>query len=56
MIDNYPDIINISDLMTILRISKPTAYNLIKSGKLKSKKIGNSYRIKKEHLKQYLDY
>ena len=40
MFSKYPDVVSIKELTIMLNISKNTAYELLKSGKLKSIKIG----------------
>ncbi len=50
MFEAYSDIINIKDLCLMLRISKNTAYALVKSGELPAKRIGRTYRIRKEDV------
>ena len=34
MLENYPDVLNIKEVCEILRISKKTAYHLIKEGEI----------------------
>ncbi len=45
---------NLSQVCEILKISEKTGYKLLKDGKIKSLKIGRSYRITKIHLFEYL--
>lgn len=51
---NYPDVLTINDLIDILKISKNTAYQMIKNKVIKSHKIGRIYRIPKSCLYDYL--
>jgi len=52
-IDSYPDLMTITEVANYLRCSYKTAYKLVKSGKIKSKKIGQQYRIHKDVLIAY---
>ena len=55
MFSNYPDVVSIKDLMTMLNIGKNTAYGLLQSGALKSIKVGKQYRIPKRFIIEYLN-
>ena len=50
MFENYNDIITISDLMTMLNISKSTAYSLLQNNKIQHIKIGRKYVIPKQSV------
>lgn len=50
---NYPDILNIKQVSTILGVSKKTVYNLIKKGAFSCIKVGREYRIPKVNVVQY---
>ena len=54
MLKNYKDILSVEDLCEILSIGKNTAYRLLKSGEIKSVRIGKVYKIPKEYLINYL--
>ena len=45
----------IEDIMIILGISKPTAYNLLKKDYFRYVKIGRGYRISRKSLDEWLD-
>lgn len=49
-----PLVLRVEDLTQILSIGRNTAYELVRSGKIKSIRIGKSYRITKEALTEYL--
>lgn len=51
----YPDIINVEQLSTMLGVSTKTAYKLLKEEKIKSIHIGWTYRIAKAHVLKYLE-
>ncbi len=51
---DYPDIISTSQLCEMLQISETTALKLIKSGKIKSKRIGRAHKVIKSSVLEYL--
>lgn len=50
----YPEILTVDEMSKALGISTKTGYKLIKEGKIKSMKVGRSYRIAKVNLLSYL--
>ena len=54
MFTNYPDVVSINELMTMLNIGKKTTYFLLQSGGIKSIKVGRQYRIPKRFIIEYL--
>ncbi len=46
---------SIEDIMAILEISRPTAYNLLAKKLFRSVKVGGKYRISKVSFNQWLD-
>lgn len=54
MFTNYPDVVSINELMTMLNIGKKTAYSLLQSEEIKSIKVGRQYRIPKRFIIEYL--
>ena len=50
----YDEILTIEDLMDFLAIGRSTAYGLLRTGKIKSFKIGHIYKIPKENMLQYV--
>lgn len=50
----YPDVVSVDELMIMLGIKKCTAYNLLKTGAIKGKKMGKQYRIPKQSIIDYL--
>lgn len=54
MIDNYPDVLTPDEVKAILSIGRNAIYGLLKSGELKSLRIGKLYRIPKKYLMDYL--
>lgn len=54
MFPDYPDIVNIAQLQTMLGISRHLAYDLINGGYIKGLKIGNAFRIPKANVIEYV--
>ena len=52
--ENLPLVLRVEDLANVLCISRNTAYDLIRSGKIQSIRIGRNYRIPREALAEYL--
>ena len=51
---DYPDALTVDEVVSILRVSRKTVYELIKKGRIKAVKIGRSHRIAKENLIELL--
>jgi len=54
-IDNLPTILRVEDLMPILSVGRNTAYNLVRSGQIRSFRIGRCYRITKDAVNEYVE-
>lgn len=54
MLSEYKDVIATKDLCDILSISKKTAYQLLQSGEIPSRRIGRVYKIRKTAVINYL--
>lgn len=52
--DDLPLTLRVEDLMPILGIGRNTAYELVRSGKIRSIRIGRQLRIPKDALVAYL--
>ena len=52
--DELPLTLRVEDLMPILDIGRNTAYELVRSGKIRSIRIGSQLRIPKDALQDYL--
>ena len=48
------DVLTIYEMMDMLAIGKNTAYKLLHEGKIKSFRIGNSYKILRESVKDFI--
>ncbi len=54
MFRKYRDILTVKELCEVLCIGKNTAYKLLKSGEIKSVRIGKVYKIPKIYVIEYL--
>jgi excisionase family DNA binding protein len=54
MFPNYPDIVTVAELQQMLGISRHLAYDLISDGYITGVKIGNSYKIPKISVINYV--
>ena len=52
--DDLPLTLRVEDLMPILGIGRNTAYELVRSGQVRSVKIGRQIRVPKEAVIDYL--
>ena len=54
-LNDLPMILRVEDLMPLLGIGRNTAYELIRSGQIRSVRIGRQIRIPREALLEFLD-
>lgn len=54
-LDDVPLVISVPELAQILRISRNTAYEIVRSGQIQSVRTGIQIRIPKNALKKYLN-
>ena len=54
MFEHFPDILSVQDIISALDIGRNKAYELLKTGKIKSLRIGKNYRIPKTALIEYV--
>ena len=52
--NDLPLTLRVEDLMPILNIGRNTAYELVRSGQIKSVRIGKQIRIPKENIRLFL--
>ena len=52
--DDLPLTLRVEDLMPILGIGRNTAYELVRSGQIRSIRIGRQIRIPKDSILEYL--
>lgn len=55
VLDNYGDVLTVEEMMEFFRIGQNTAYGLLRDGLIKSYKIGRSYRIPKQCVREFMD-
>ena len=54
-LDDLPMTLRVEELMPILGIGRNTAYDLVRSGKLRSIRVGRQVRIPKNALIEFLE-
>ena len=54
-LDDMPMTLRVEELMPILGIGRNTAYELVRSGKLRSIRVGRQVRIPKNALVEFLE-
>lgn len=54
-VDKCPAILRVEDLMSFLSIGRNTAYKLVKSGEIRSIKIGHQIRIPRQYFMEFLN-
>ncbi len=53
-LDEYPLLLSVEDLISILRVGRSTAYDLVRAGKIRSVKVGRQIRTPREALLAFL--
>lgn len=48
-------VLKVEELAVILAIGRNSAYELVRSGKIRSVKVGRTYRIPKSAVEEYLN-
>lgn len=54
-IDEYPDVLDVSDIKTFLGIGRRTAYDLVNSGEFHTVRIGKRIKIPKQSFLDWLN-
>ena len=54
MFAEYPDIVNVAQVQSMLKVSRHLAYSLINDGSIPGIKIGNAYRVPKINVIKYV--
>ena len=49
-----PLVLHVKDLSTLLSVSHNTAYELVRSGQIRSIRVGRNYRIPRDAVEEYL--
>ena len=53
-LEDLPVTLRVVDLMPLLDVGRNTAYELVRSGQIRSIKVGRGYRIPREALIEFL--
>lgn len=51
---DLPLVLQVKDLSTLLAVSHNTAYQLVRSGQIRSVRVGRTYRIPRDAVEEYL--
>lgn len=51
---DLPPVLHVKDLTSLLSVSHNTAYQLVRSGQIRSIRIGRTYRIPRDAVAEYL--
>ena len=51
---DFPDILDVSQMAQLLRVSKKTAYKILSENRIICLRIGRQYRIPKANVMRYL--
>lgn len=51
---DYPDVVSVEEVQTMLRIGRNAVYELLRSGVIKSLKVGKKYIIPKVSIIKYV--
>ena len=54
LFNDYPDIVSITEMMTMLHIGKVLAYKLIAEKKIEARKVGRDYKIPKRNIIKFV--
>ncbi len=54
LFETYPDVVSIDEIQQMLRIGKNAVYELLKTQKLKSIKVGKRYIVPKKYVIDFL--
>ena len=54
-IEDLPLVLRVEDLMPVLGIGRSNAYALVRSGQVRSVRIGHQFRIPREAIQEFLN-
>ncbi|NKF08280.1 helix-turn-helix domain-containing protein [Clostridium gasigenes] len=54
-IDQRPDVLNLTEVADLLRVSNQTIYNMIKDGRVKAVKFGREWRFNRKDIEAYIN-
>lgn len=53
--EDRPDLLNVSEVADLLRVSNQTVYNMIRDGRLKAVKIGREWRFMRKDIESIMN-
>ena len=53
-LDDLPLVLRVEDLMSALDIGRNAAYELVRSGQIRSVRVGRQIRVPKDAIREYL--
>ncbi|OSA88140.1 UNVERIFIED_ORG: DNA-binding protein [Clostridium botulinum] len=53
--DDKPDVLNLTEVADLLRVSNQTIYNMIKDGRIKAVKFGREWRFNRKDIDSYIN-
>ena len=53
-LDDLPLVLRVEDLIPVLDIGRNTAYDLVRSGQIRSIRVGRQIRVPKDAVREYL--
>lgn len=54
MLSHYPDVMSIQQVQDALGVGRTTVYRLVRTGTIRSIRIGRVYRVPKKYLMDYI--
>lgn len=54
LLSEYPDVLSVEELQSVLRIGRSATYDLLKENKIKTLKAGKKYIIPKQSVIDFL--
>ncbi|MCT8975111.1 helix-turn-helix domain-containing protein [Clostridium sp. CX1] len=54
-VESKPDVLNLTEVADLLRVSNQTIYNMIKDGRIKAVKFGREWRFNRKDIDAYIN-
>ncbi|MDU5723268.1 MAG: helix-turn-helix domain-containing protein [Clostridium butyricum] len=54
-VEDKPDVLNLTEVADLLRVSNQTIYNMIKDGRIKAVKFGREWRFNRKDIDAYIN-
>ena len=55
LLSEYPDVLSVEELQSVLRIGRSATYTLLRENKIKTLRVGNRYIIPKQSVIEFLN-